>query len=239
MDNIKPKPSNQVRAVIFAQGRTGSTLLENLLCSTGHFRNNGELLNTDNGRNEIIFPAKYIRGLSKWERDSNFIFHVKIYQLTRDRKKPVDPTSFLRALNYDGFKIIALRRKNIVKHTLSNLVAQHRGNYEKIDDKKEKLRLVVDCKEFSDAVKERIGFSKEEKSVLANFEYHEVVYEDDLENSNSHQKTIDKILDFLSLEKRKVTTKLRKVNTTPLEQLITNYDEFFNCIRKNGWEHYC
>ena len=60
---IKTKSPDQVRVVIFAQGRTGSTLLESLLCSTGHFFKNGELLNNDTGKNEIIFPTQYIRGL--------------------------------------------------------------------------------------------------------------------------------------------------------------------------------
>ena len=115
---IKTKSPDQVRAVIFAQGRTGSTLLESLLCSTGHFFKNGELLNNDTGKNEIIFPTQYIRGLSKWESDSNFIFHVKIYQLTRDRKRPVDPTTFMETLCKEGFKVIYLRRNNFCKACL-------------------------------------------------------------------------------------------------------------------------
>jgi len=94
-------PPDSVRVVIFAQGRTGSTLLESLLCSSGHFKQHGELLEVSEGK--ILFPIHYIRGLSRWKSNENFIFHVKVYQLTRDRKRPVDPapfamTSFLHRL---------------------------------------------------------------------------------------------------------------------------------------------
>ena len=124
---IKPHSSGQVRVVIFAQGRTGSTLLESLLCSTGHFFKYGELLNNDSGKNEVIFPTQYIRGLSKWESDSNFIFHVKIYHLTRDRKRPVDPKIFLDTLYNDGFKVIFLRRNNLVRHVLCQSLLHNSG----------------------------------------------------------------------------------------------------------------
>lgn len=96
----KPKRSSSVRVVIFAQGRTGSTLLENLLCSTGYFRQNGELLNTSRG--EVLFPLQFVNEISKWKPQENFIFHVKIYQLTRDRKRPLDPAFFLETLYKDG-----------------------------------------------------------------------------------------------------------------------------------------
>ncbi|MDY7024190.1 MAG: hypothetical protein SWJ54_23045, partial [Cyanobacteriota bacterium] len=45
-EHIRKSSPNQVRTLIFAQGRTGSNLLENLLVSTGYFRKTGEKLNT-------------------------------------------------------------------------------------------------------------------------------------------------------------------------------------------------
>ena len=233
---IKLTPSAPVRVVIFAQGRTGSTLLESLLCSTGHFRQNKELLNTAKG--EILFPTHFIRGLSKLKSDDNFIFHVKIYQLTEDRKRPIDPTSFIETLYSEGWKVIYLRRKNKIKHALSNIVATHRGRYHKHNDHKEELKVFVDCENFTEMVNKRFRSEKAEREVLANIEYHEVVYEDDLERSNDHQKTVDRILDYLSLEHREATTTHRKVNTLPLEELISNYEEFLDCLNKHQWQSF-
>lgn len=233
---MKHKPSDRVRVVILAQGRTGSTLLESLLDSTGHFCTNGELLNSKTC--EIFFPAQYINGLSKKDSDKNFIFHVKTYQLTRDRKKPVDPVSFMEKLYNEGFKVIYLKRTNIIKHSLSNVVAEHRGYYHKFNDKKEDLQVSIDCSSFAENVLERVQFSQEEATVLSNIKYYEVEYEEDLENADLHQKTINKILDYLSLERKNATTKHRKINTLPMKDLISNYDEFVDCIKEHGWQKY-
>jgi len=231
---IKLIPPDQIRVLIFAQGRTGSTLLENLLCSTAYFRENGELLNTSKG--EILYPLQYIRGLSKRKTHENFIFHVKIYQLTGDRKRPIDPTVFLNALCEDGWKVIYLRRRNKVRHVLSDVVAEHRGKYFKTGDDKEELNILVNCEKFVESVNTRFRHDDAEKDALAKIKYHEVVYEDDLEKSDAHQKTIDRILEYVSLEHRVATTKYRKVTTQALKDLILNYDEFVNCLIKQEWQ---
>ena len=232
----KSKPSDSVRAVIFAQGRTGSSLLESLLCSSQHFRQNGELLSAAHG--EVLFPTHFIRGLSKWKSGSNFIFHVKIYQLTVDRNRPIDPASFMQSLYSEGWKVIYLRRQNKIKHALSNTLAEHRGAYHKYEDTKEDLKIFIDCERFLERVNNRVRIEAVEKEALANIEYHEVVYEDDLERSAEHQGTVDRLLAYLSLEQREVTTDHRKVNTMSMEELISNYDEFRDCLNGHGWGHF-
>lgn len=237
VDNIKCTPSNQVRLIIFGQGRTGSTLLESLLCSTGYFRQNGELLNTE-FRGEIQYPLRYIRGLSKRRAKENFVFHTKIYQLTQDRKCPIDPATFLNSLYTDGWKIIYLRRRNKVRHVLSNLIARHRGKYYKFTNNNEKFNISINCENFVERVDQRYLFDDAEKKAIANIEYHEVVYEDDLEKPDSHQRTIDKILEYVSLEHRVAITKQKKVNTQSLQDLVVNYDEFVDCLNKQGWQEF-
>ena len=241
LNYIRPLPSNSLRVVIFAQARTGSTLLESLLASTGHFCQNGELLNTTKG--EIWFPLTFLDGLSKWKSGNNFIFHVKINHLTQDRKRPVDPTLFLQTLADDGWQIIYLTRRNKVKHALSGLVAKNRvllqpDIWHKYDDDREELNIFVDCEQFSKRVEKRIDLDAYERKVLADLEYHEVVYEDDLEKPQSHQKTVTRILNYLSLEPKEASTNLKKVNNHSLEELISNYEEFVECLSKSGWKKF-
>lgn len=233
---LKPAPRDQIRVLIFAQGRTGSTLLESLICSTGHFHEHGEILNTRRG--EIVYPVQYVRGLCRRESSCNIIFHTKLSHLTRDRKRPVDPAAFLNALYGDGWHIIHLRRRNKVQHALSNIVARHRGAYHKYSDAEEEYRLHLDCDNLAERVSERLTLSEQEDRALANIDYHEVVYEDHLEKPANHQSTINSIMDFLSLEHREVSTKMRKVNTQSFEELIENYEEFVACLEKNGWQKY-
>ena len=228
----RSRPAGQARVVIFAQGRTGSTLLESLLASSGHFRAHGELLNCSRG--EVVSPLRYIRGLSK-RQPGNFIFHVKVYQLTRDRKRPIDPAAFIKTLHEEGWKILYLRRENKVKHVLSNIVAHARGRYHKQNDERERIQVAIDCGDFARGVRERLAFEEREREVLRDVPHHEVVYETDLERSDAQQRTADGVFDFLGLERRAVSTSHRKVNTTPVEELISNYDEVLRCLEENGW----
>ena len=54
---------------------------------------------------------------------------------------------------------------------------------------------------------------------------------------NIHEST-KKVLNYLEMEPRKVSTPHVKVNTTPLRELITNYDEFIEFIHEQKWDHY-
>ncbi|WP_147303656.1 sulfotransferase [Rhodohalobacter sp. SW132] len=233
---FKQDSLEQHRVVIFGQGRTGSTLLEDLIFKTGHFQKHGELFHKSRG--QILFPLPFIRGLARRRPEENFIFHVKIYQLVNDRRRPEDTARFLKALYASGWKIIYLSRRNKVKHVLSNYVHNARGASHKFNDKKEEIELQIDPEGFLTWVKERERFTEEEKKALQGLEYIEVVYEDDLEKQEMHQGTVDRILDELSLERKKVQTRHKKVNSQPLDCLIKNYDQFKKHLTDHGLAKY-
>ncbi|NBC26848.1 MAG: hypothetical protein GVY08_08300 [Bacteroidetes bacterium] len=233
---FKEQVPQQVRVVLFAQGRTGSTLLEDLICSTGHFKKNGELLNVNKG--EILFPLPFIKGISKRESGKNFIFHVKIYQLNRDRRRPVDAAEFMAELYAQGWKVIYLHRRNKVKHALSNFIAKERSSFHKTDDTKEDLEIHIDPESFVKVVNDRDKFVEAEREILKDKHHLEIVYEEDLKKSENHQATVDKIMDYLGLERREVQTDYKKVIKAPPEYLVVNYDELVERIKGNGWSNY-
>lgn len=225
---------HQCRVVIFAQGRTGSTLLESLLVSTGYFEKQGELLNESRGK--PLFPEKYILGKAK-RTNTNFIFHVKVYQLSFLAPR-TNPTGFLNRLQNQNWKIIYLRRENKVYHALSNIVARARGDYHKYTNDPEDIRITIDTTELRAMVEERTQHEKEEREALAGKDYLEIIYERDLEQQAQHQHTANKVLNFLEMDQRQVSTPHVKVNTTPLRELITNYDDFIELIHQQKWEHF-
>lgn len=232
--HTRPERPRQCRVVIFAQGRTGSTLLESLLVSTGYFEKQGELLNESRGK--PLFPEKYVLGKAI-RTLTNFIFHVKIYQLSVLSPR-TNPKKFLKRFHNQNWKIIYLRRENKVYHALSNIVAKARGDYHKYSKEPESIRVTIDTTELGALVKERIQHEKDEKEVLDGLNYLEVIYERDLEHEHQHQLTANKVLNFLEMEPCKVSTPHVKVNTTPLQELISNYDEFIEFIREQKWDHY-
>ncbi len=59
---FSPAPKTQ-RVLIFAQGRTGSTVLESLLVSTRRFEERGEMLGANN--EPVHLPARCLRGMAR------------------------------------------------------------------------------------------------------------------------------------------------------------------------------
>lgn len=244
---FNPFPEDKLRVMIFGQGRSGSTLLESLICSTPYFKMRGEILSpyyrafNRHGmkihQGEAYFPNQYIHGLIKQYPAENFIFHLKLYHLTTERKRPVDPASIVQNFYNQGWKIIFLRRENRVQHVLSHFLRIHRGRAHKQDDVEEKNRLTIDCDLFVEEVQKRMRFGETEREILQGTDFHEVVYDDDLQQSEKHQETIDGIFDFLGLPPHPVATKFKKVNTQSMEDLVINYAEFRQAIAQNGWEH--
>lgn len=234
----RPAREESLKVVIFAQGRSGSALLESLLASTGRFPHNGELLDTVSC--EIRHPRRYIEGLARWGRylvHDNFLFHVKIYQLTQDRDEPIDPRTFLRELRADGWRIIYLKRENVVRQALSNMFAEHSGVYHRFGNDERSNTLTVDCDDLLRRVEQRIEYGREEARVLDGLAYHSVLYEKDLESAEAHQATVDAILDYLSLPRAPVHTSYTKV-VRDLADRIANYDQVCDRLAEHGYGHY-
>ena len=230
---VIPSMRKRNRVVIFAQSRTGSTVLEDLLASTGHFTPHGELFMTS--YNEVNDPQRFIGGLVKLFPFKGFLFHLKVYHLAKDRQHKVGPAGFVEYLHQNGFKIIFLRRANVVKQVLSSQIARERGQYHKLSDQQIETKVYVDCDAFIKRMHNRFQWSKEELEIISHYPYVEVEYGVDLEDSGTHQATLNKILDFLSLERRSIQTKYRKVNTMTMRQCIVNHDEFAERIKSQGW----
>lgn len=232
--------SSAVRALIFAQGRTGTTLLENLLCSSGHFSRNGEVLKPRTHR--IAFPRPYLEGLARERPNDNYICHVKPYHLDLHREKfglrPVDTDRFLTSLSASGWKIIHLTRENKLRQFLSLEVAKARGAYEKFDDRPEDQRIVVNREDFAREISFRIECERRQRESLAGMPHIEMEYERDLEDSEAHQATADRLFDYLGLERRPVATTLRKINARPIASIVENADELADWARELGVERW-
>lgn len=236
---FRKQHSSQRKVIIFAQGRSGSTVLESLLNSTGYFKKYMEILSTR--VNEPFSPYHYLRGLLLRAYPQNFIFHLKIYHLTTDRKRQIDPKKFLQKLEKDDWSFIYLKRENKVEQVISNLIAEHRGSYEKHDSIKEDIRLNVDCDRFIIMLKQREEYSMQEENIMTNIPHIQVSYESDLKDSKNHINTVNRILTYLNMEKSSnedITTTYKKLNSDSISDLVENYDELYEVLKSNNWLHY-
>ena len=234
-DTLKrPRPDAR-HVLIYAQGRTGTTLLESLLASTGHFVGLGEPLH--HYTREVWSPLRHVRGMGR-AASSNVVAHVKGSQLVRERRRPVDPCTFLRAMHDDGWTIVHVRRLGLFEQVLSECVALDRGAYHKSDDRAEDLRLQITPKDFVKRLERRLKYREQDREALEQVPYLDVVYEDDLRDAARHQHTADRICIELGLPTSPVTTQLRRIGGTDPRDWLENYDEIVAALALRGLDQF-
>lgn len=221
--------------MIFGLGRTGSTVLEDLLQSTGYFKAHGELFNPS----EPIQPdpVQYFLDQAIACKDKHFIAHVKLYEMASVDQSGMTKRAFLEALLQHGWQIIYLTRKNKLKHNLSS----YRAHETAIFHSEEVLPSVsrpIDCFKFKHSMLQLIRWEEDERKLLTDLPHLEIQYERHLENGLSHQSTVKTILDYVGLPHRTAETKHKKVLRGELKALITNYDVFVEEMTNEGFGRY-
>ncbi|NND94307.1 MAG: hypothetical protein HKN45_05535 [Flavobacteriales bacterium] len=231
-------PENEnINLMIFAQGRTGSTLLESLISSNHEFHPLHEVISKANTawKRRLKDPNKYIEGLSKINADKNIVCHVKINHLIGHQK--VDPSKFIKRTP-EHWKLIYLYRENIVLHALSTFIADARKTYHTTDENLAINKIDIDIRYFEKLAKGRLNDRQKELDALGDRERLTIEYEKGLIDNEAQQRTLDQVADFLGLEAWKAETSLKKVNKSELRDLISNYDEFIASIQRNAWQAY-
>ena len=214
---LQHKDSHHV--LIFAQGRSGTTLLESLLVSTGHFVGHHEALNTYT--REVVAPTSFVRGLGRMAGRDNIVVHVKGGHLGKDRRRPVDAAVFLAALHAEGWTIVHVVRERIADQVLSECLALKRGAYHKLDDRPEDLRIRIEPEEFLRRYDRRVRFRAEDEAALADLPRLTLTYENDLADPDRQQATVARVLDAVGLPRRSARTSLKKIiGPSPAERLL-------------------
>ena len=218
--------------MIFAQGRTGSSLLRNLLNQHPRVHCDGEILDT-----RVSDPFGFVVERADTATTDAYGFKVKVYQLTDAQQR--EPGAFLRRLDAAGFDIVYLWRRNLLRHALSNAFAERRGRYhDRPTDSEERPRFEVDANEVVGAMTRRLGHRRRELEALDGLAFTEIVYEDDLLDSSRHQGTVDRVVTLLGFEPVSVTTDLARSVTGSLRDRLANYDEVAAAVRRHGFgEH--
>ena len=177
------------RFIIFAQGRSGSTALADLLNNHHSIRCEGELL-----MNYKLFPLEFLEGKSRPHVEEGRVWGCKIkwWHIAEVQHREVN--IFLRALRSRGWKIIYLHRENYLFQALSTLAGEVRESWRHKHG--EGIKSVnIDPEKIEDYVISRENQTKVELEALSEVSYEKVVYERDLYDPKSHQSTYDVHLD--------------------------------------------
>ncbi len=232
--SLLKKNNKKSRFFVFAQGRTGSTLLTDLLDSHSQIFCHEEIFG-DHNIGPILFPSRYTDGFAKSVDSSIYGFHVKVYQL-KNNTNIKNISKWLKSMELSGWKIIYLWRRNLLRHAISNIKARKTNMYHSREKGSKRRKIDVNLDEVESKIKGRKEWRKTEKKCLNNVDYIDIVYEDDLIGEDSQIQACYRIFDFLGIKREKVRSRLDKVTPNRLEDVIRNYEAVVERLRGTEYE---
>jgi len=232
---LLPESSALPPFFIFGQGRSGSTLLCNLLNSHPDVFCEGEIL-----YHPRFAPVTYALGRKTLALQTKMYgFKVKIYQLENVQGYDTAET-FVRNLANRGWRLIYLWRRDVFRQCVSARIAWRKDLWhadEKAQDQvDESVRL--DPEKLVADVQARVRWLEQERAIVEPLRAHTVNYEDDLSAASVQQSTLSGLFDFLGIPDAPVSTSLRKTSKPNLRSQIKNYDEIQDYFVQNGLGKY-
>ncbi|MDZ4712065.1 MAG: hypothetical protein SGI89_07030 [bacterium] len=227
--------------VIYTRGRTGSTVLSDLINCHPDIFCDVEIFNFIYSNSEVKFPHLYIKSCSKRAALFNkkvYGFKVKISQLQNEHKYE-DYAKILEELSEDGWKFIHLKRMNHLRHKISNLFTTKENIYHvKSSENLIRPKIEVDCQLLFDSIKFSENVERTEEENLSNIPNLKLIYEKDLSDNTFHQQTANKVFQYLGLPSHAVTTEYRRLIPENLEDIIINYDELNKCFKDTEYSKF-
>ncbi len=196
-----------VRIVLFAQGRTGSTLFGELIGGHPDVCWLAEIL----GR-RVRWPLRWVEGHARLSGGDAVGFQVKIYQLTHIQLIR-DPGAFLRGLHGSGWSVLYLWRRNLVRQALSNFAAKQRGSFHERGGPASLVPVRVDTVRLLRECRWRDYQYQRELEVLRDIPHESFCYESDLLDNSRWQESADRAFAHVRLRSHPVTTTLRRLST--------------------------
>lgn len=224
---LNSKPPKK-KFVLFADGRSGSELLRSLINSHPDIYCDGEVLNE-----KVLFPYLYVKSLSAITEKKIYGFKVKLYQVIRQKRSC---KIFLSHLYTQDWKIIYLRRLNLLRQAISVLIGKERNKWHDTEKSPlQNLQIYIDFSEFIMQIEGLEKSLRKEQEILKNLPHFKIVYEEDLLPQDKHQATLDKVFDYLGVESVPVKTKYYRTTSNCLSDFIQNYEEFLEFVNKTKY----
>lgn len=222
------------RFVIFSRGRSGSTLLVNLMGMVKGINCDNEILHRP-----VPNPHLHVNVCASRSRDPVYGFKLLSYQV-RQVQPLRTPELFLKELSERGYRVIYLIRQNVLYTVLSNLHSRQRKKFHhqsrQGDFMYQPWRVDVDLVLEWIAGSEKLG--KYEIQLLQDIPHLSLVYEKDLQFADAHQHTVDKVCDFLDLPSTSAEANLKKLMPIRLEDMLENHDELISALKNSPYAHY-
>lgn len=227
--------------LIYTRGRTGSTVLTDLINCHPDIFCDYEIFNIENTKTRVKHPIKFIDSCSKratMKGKSAYGFKVKIEQF-RDDQNILDIEPLFKKLYDDGWKFIYLKRSNSLQHKISGIISKNTKVFHvKKSEKFQHGKLEIDCQLLLDILKWGDELEKMEEENLKSIPHLRITYEEDLLDNSTHQQTADKVFSFLNIKLFPVKTIFKKIIPQNLKDIILNYDEMCEFLKDTKFREY-
>ena len=213
----------KVKFIIFGTGRSGSTLLVDMLRSNPQIHCDNELFHR-----KLVNPFSLIERRAHMFDAIAYGFKCLTYQIY-EVLGYTNHQEFIDTLHQLGYKIIYLRRDNTLMQALSNMYARYRNIYHTKANKRvsgHTSKINVDFEVLDDWMQRLDEQKTFEQTLLRDVPHLNVSYEADLMVPESHRQTVQKIGEFLGIDcSAAPKVSLRKASPTQLEDYVENLSE--------------
>jgi LPS sulfotransferase NodH len=231
------------RFVIFSMGRTGSTLLANLLNSHPQIACDGEIFTPSRWPRKLRpiarfwqrhpFPYLAYRRVRTFLRNHKTIYGFKLHTKP-DGSQLSDPGGFLHAAVQGGWKIIHLQRRFLFDQVISGTVAWQTGRYFGNQSKDEPHVVVtISPTTFRLSLQKSHRANEFNRTILADLPHLALTYEDELSDPAVWGTTVANICNYLEVPTTPyVRSKVVKPWHRPYSEIVTNYAELLSLYQE-------
>lgn len=217
-------PAPGSKFMIFAQGRSGSTLLTSTLDRHPDIRCDDEILIVPRA-----LPRRFVEIAARQAPAQAYGFHVKITQL-HAWQRIHDISGFLRDMEENGWQIIYLWRDNLLRQAVSNVFAEAAGTYHMDGSQNRPASVVLPLNRLAFEMEWRTQLREAEKVAVQGRNVFEIIYERDLLEPERQAETFAALQQVIGVSGVPLVPKLKKMVISPLSELLSNYDEVADWI---------
>ena len=231
---VARRTATRARFVVHSLGRSGSTLLTDLLAAHPQIECDGEILSHPL---LITTPGRLVRDRARLFPSRCYGFKMRPRHYADQRI--ADPAAFLRGLHGEGWHVVHLERRNLLRIALSWVAnEQTRVVHRTVRDRSVRQRQHVPVAMLQRQLTRVARDVAVEERALAGVPHHRMVYEDDLLSADTRQISMDRLFATLGLPPAPVSTKLVRLTSDRLEDFVENHDEVRAALRGTEWEKY-
>lgn len=227
--------------VLVNNGRSGSTLLADLLRSHPAIDCRDEILNESRwqgwrwpaGWLLRAWPAPYLERQAGRSARPVFGFKLKTGGQVHDLGRT------LYSLHRRGWRLIYLHRRDALQQTFSWCVAEASGRWQTTAGQSAVTQdaVTLDVDAFMRALRSCVQDRQTLADLMCELPHLPLVYEDDLQSSDLWPATGARVCAWLGVVPAPLTSRFLKTWDRPYADLVTNYDEIIAAVAVSPFRH--